>query len=327
MTRKINNSYELGQSNAPDTGGDMLKTRADGTLVWEGVADTTFIPPTWYGGRGIFAGGGNVTSVNTIEYITIATPGNATDFGDLLAITFGISGLSNGSRGVFGLGGPAYADPVDTIEYITIATTGNSTDFGNATTSTQRNVASCSNGTRGVFGRGALDYITIDTTGNATDFGDLTVSRSALGGCNDSTRGIFAGGGYTIDYITIATTGNAIDFGDMSYDAKNSSGACSDTSRGVFGGGKVNGGSDVDTIEYITIQTTGNATDFGNLTAARKGYASGSISDGTYGIFGAPYTDVTTIEYITIQTTGNSIDFGDLTISRVYGNTGGTSGD
>jgi len=33
MTRKINNSYELGQSNAPTDGGDMLKTRADGTIV------------------------------------------------------------------------------------------------------------------------------------------------------------------------------------------------------------------------------------------------------------------------------------------------------
>ena len=74
MTRKINNSYELGQSNAPTDGGDMLKTRGDGTLVWEGVADTTY-EPKWYGGRGVFGGGStsSVTRSNIVEYITISS--------------------------------------------------------------------------------------------------------------------------------------------------------------------------------------------------------------------------------------------------------------
>ena len=41
--------------------------------------------PLWYGGRGVFMGGwpnGNPLS-NIIDYITIATTGDATDFGDL----------------------------------------------------------------------------------------------------------------------------------------------------------------------------------------------------------------------------------------------------
>jgi hypothetical protein len=33
--------------------------------------------------RGIFGGGRTPTNVNTIEFITIATTGNAIDFGDL----------------------------------------------------------------------------------------------------------------------------------------------------------------------------------------------------------------------------------------------------
>ena len=39
-----------------------------------------------FGDRGLFGGGYTYTNwveVNTIDYITIATPGNATDFGDL----------------------------------------------------------------------------------------------------------------------------------------------------------------------------------------------------------------------------------------------------
>ena len=57
MTRKINNSYLLGQSNAPTTGGDMLKTRSDGTPVWEEVDGTAYIPLVYYGGRGLWGGG------------------------------------------------------------------------------------------------------------------------------------------------------------------------------------------------------------------------------------------------------------------------------
>ena len=32
--------------------------------------------------RGLFASGGNPSAVNTIDYITMASTGNATDFGD-----------------------------------------------------------------------------------------------------------------------------------------------------------------------------------------------------------------------------------------------------
>ena len=33
--------------------------------------------------RGLFAGGSTPSNINTIEFVTIATTGNATDFGDL----------------------------------------------------------------------------------------------------------------------------------------------------------------------------------------------------------------------------------------------------
>ena len=67
-----------------------------------------------------------------------------------------------------------------------------------------------------------IGYITIDSTGDATDFGDVTIARGGLAGCDNNSRGIFAGGSVSgvgpsnlIDYVEVDTTGNATDFGDL----------------------------------------------------------------------------------------------------------------
>ena len=226
MTRKINNSYLLGQSNAPTAGGDMLKIRIDGTPVWEEVDGFEYINK-WFGGRGIFAGV-NAGIKDTIDYITINTPGNATDFGNLSEGRFNLSGCSDGSRGVFGGGYNHSNQVVVTIDYITIASTGNATDFGNLITDPY-GPGACSDGSRGIWAGGlagddsthhdVIQYITISTTGNATDFGDLTTGRAYFEAASDGTKGIFPGG-YTgsgngvntMDYFTISTTGDALDF-------------------------------------------------------------------------------------------------------------------
>ena len=75
-------------------------------------------------------GGNNVT--NRVDYVTMATPGNATDFGDCSGTNYDGEGTGNDTRGVFGLGfcwscGPSR---VNTLEYFTFATPGNATDFG-----------------------------------------------------------------------------------------------------------------------------------------------------------------------------------------------------
>ena len=173
---------------------------------------------TFYGSRGVFAGG---ESSNVMDYITIATTGNATDFGDLTVARGHCDGLSNGSRGVFGGGGDGGAAS-NVIEYITIASTGNATDFGNLS-GTRGSMAGTSNGSRGVFAGSSydnivnvIDYITIGSTGNATDFGDLTQARFDLSAASNVTS--YHSGGTTvnvIDYITISSTGNATDFGDL----------------------------------------------------------------------------------------------------------------
>jgi hypothetical protein len=88
------------------------------------------------GFRGVYGGGQTAHSPsavysNTLDYITIATTGNGTDFGDLVigGGRMDLAGAHNSTRGVFA--GGYKGSQEDTIEYITITSTGNSVDFGN----------------------------------------------------------------------------------------------------------------------------------------------------------------------------------------------------
>ena len=127
------------------------------------------------------------TQTDTTDYVTIATTGNATDFGNLTDSRRGQATAASPTRGLFAAGDSPGA--VNIIDYITIATTGNATDFGD-TTQARTNSTGGSNTTRAVFGGGtvsptytnALDYVTIATTGNATDFGDLFLAVYSMRG-------------------------------------------------------------------------------------------------------------------------------------------------
>ena len=81
--------------------------------------------------RGIVMGGaapGPVASnSNTIEFITIATLGNGTDFGDLLGTRGDGAGFSSPTRAVCALGS---GSSDTTVEFVQIMTTGNAVDYG-----------------------------------------------------------------------------------------------------------------------------------------------------------------------------------------------------
>jgi hypothetical protein len=180
--------------------------------------------------RGVFGGGQPGNLVNFLDYITIATTGNATYFGDN-ATTFGYAGgCASPTRGVFagGLTGAGYAY-TSAIKYITIATTGDTSSFGSLTFSASWPTSSCSNATRGLFAGGNgtsalisnIDYITIASAGNGTNFGNLSVANAAFAMAASPTRALFAGGEIssgavnTINYVTIASTGNTTSFGSL----------------------------------------------------------------------------------------------------------------
>jgi hypothetical protein len=255
--------------------------------------------------RGLFAGGyisSPGTFYNVIDYITIASEGNAIDFGDLIngarrRMTEG--GLSSSTRGVFAGGFSPSLTPsttINSIEYVQISTIGNSLDFGDLSQITAF-AAACSSPTRGVYsetGNSAnittMEAITISSTGNAVKFGDAAKNGLGKMGCSNSVRGIFAGGGSgalynkLIAYITISTFGNALEFGDLTRETQQGV-STSNSIRGVFAGGYESpGGTATNAITHITISTTGNAQDFGDLTSTLR--QSGACSDSHGGLGG-----------------------------------------
>ena len=193
--------------------------------------------PRWYcpgvasQTRGVFTGGYTTTSPagnrDYIDYVTMASAGNAVDFGNMIAPTREHTTGSNSTRGLMAGGKAPGPSLINTIQYITIASIGNSQDFGDSNTTNA--AASSASSTRMVVGGGqdpsainTIEYITMATLGNSANFGDLTVARAlpAIGVSSDKIRGVFAAGGVPgnkdeIDYITIATTGDAVDFGNL----------------------------------------------------------------------------------------------------------------
>jgi len=181
--------------------------------------------------RGVVGCGSGANSpyyLNKMQYITLASAGNAIDFGDSTNARDKLTAFASPTRGIFSAGRNA-SGYRNRIDYITIASTGNAADFGDVTVA-RAAPAGLSSSTRGLTLGGetgsslnVIDYVTIASTGNAVDFGDLVVARHFTAGCCSETRGV-VGGGYNsginnelnqMDYVTIASTGNATNFGDL----------------------------------------------------------------------------------------------------------------
>ena len=278
----------------------------------------------WYGSRGVYIGGWESNVVNTMDYFTIASTGNASDFGDLANSRQYLGATSNGSRGI------AAGGYSTSIYYITIATTSNSSSFGSLTVQRGGLAAVC-DGAQACWMGGyqssaydTIDYVTVSTLGDATDFGNLIQALDTGAPANDTSRGLCAAGNNssgnrinTIDYITIATPGNAADFGDYGESMGYAAG-CSSTTRGAFGGGHTGSGYST-SMYYVTIQTLGNANSFGGITQARFSLA--GCSDASRGLFGGGKnsngnpSDV--VDYFPIDGAGSgATDFGNLSNGR-----------
>ena len=85
------------------------------------------------GQRGFATGGNTDTKINTIQYVTLSTLGNAVDFGDRSSTASGgHAALGSATRacmaGSWGGPSPGYMDNIDVVE---MAHEGNTSDFGN----------------------------------------------------------------------------------------------------------------------------------------------------------------------------------------------------
>lgn len=297
----------------------------------EWVQLTTTSPDIQTGGtRGVFLEGQVPGNGNTsgIDYVNIASTGNAQDFGTLTVTGGGGSQpMSDRTRAVFSGASPASAE----IGFVTIASTGNETDWGANLTRNSYLGMAISNSTRGVQAGSfsapdhtTMDYITIQSAGTVADFGDLTRGTSHGASVMSSTRGIFAGGYHTptpsntidiIQYVTTSTLGNTADFGNLSAASHNNAGNCNST-RGVIALGSAP--SSVNTIEYITMSTLGNTQDFGdsvNVVTHQGGGCCSSTRGLNLGGYDGAYRNY--MEYIQIMTTGNAVDFGDLATNSI----------
>ena len=198
--------------------------------------------------RGLSGGGrtpdnDSAPGTNNIEFVTIASTGDGTNFGDLTqGRTYLGSGIASPTRGVWHGGNETSPTVSNIIDFVTIATFGDAVDFGDV--SKRNSQTGCSNSTRGLIAAGqnpsnlnSIEFITIASTGNAQDFGDVYDEVDYLGSCANATRGIFAGGQSptklnTIGFVTISTTGNTTDFGDLTV-ARRFLAGCSDVHGGL----------------------------------------------------------------------------------------------
>ena len=282
-------------------------------------------------GRGVFGGGQSPDTQQVIDFINIASQGNALNFGELTSAKHSVGAVSSAIRGIYAGEGPGGGVTTD-IEYLTIAAGGNTIDFGDLTAA-RRNTMGMSSSTRGIFCGGVpapttVDYIQIATLGNAISFGTAIFGVSyGLGNMSNGVRGL-AGGGQVngtpretgLINFTISSLGNGTNFGDMTV-GRSSSCGCSNNTRGLILGGTIDGSSKPDvqsSMEFITIASEGSGTIFGDLTDARssinacasqtRGVAAGGGND--------PITNI--IDFVNISTLGNAQDFGDLSIGRVH---------
>ena len=319
---------------------------------------------TMNGSRGFATGGWYNSWKNSIEYVTIASAGNASSFGSLSTATADYcAGSSAGLDRNVVAGGSQGSTVVytNTMEYWTGGTLGNATDFGdlkrprkytseaNSGSDDRMLIAGGNGGFNAVaamsYNYALIEKITMSTTGNAEYYGDL-IDGAVLYGYGDVSngdRGLFAGGqrkkgsvqtNYvgTIEFCTISTDGAAVDFGSLAHVARDGGALNSGPNdRGVYclgfaGALGTTSGSSSNIMEYVTISTRGNATDFGDIDGNTY-QMTGNISDNSRGIFyGFANHDVNGMDYITIGTPGNAVHFGNLASFGKQRSAGSASG-
>ena len=284
------------------------------------------------GARGVFQGGLTPSESSTVDYINIASTGNAISFGNLSGNRRLGAAFASSTR-VFTVGGFDGSSSTNEIEYFTIASTGSRVDFGSNLSNATRSNGGAANATRGLSLGGTapkndeIDYITMASDGSSVgSFGvPIMTPGSAIAqayGTASPTRAVFGGGETpgrinTIQYVTISTLGDSQDFGDLTAKVSGLS-AFGNATRAVFGGGEISPNF-LTTMQYVTISSTGNAVSFGELTQSGGLRQHGSASSPTRGVFAGGSNDTPSastvyndIQYVEIPTGGNAIDFGDL---------------
>ena len=131
----------------------------------------TFSPNLDGGARGLWAGGDTPSNINNINFLTISTAGDATDFGDLATVKSSFCAASNSTIAAWA-GGYGSLNAIQTNIF---SSTGNSVD----TADLQSNVLTPSgmaSETRGIFAGGGdpvrnqIQFYSFAAAANTVDF-------------------------------------------------------------------------------------------------------------------------------------------------------------
>jgi len=241
------------------------------------------------GGRHNPESGSDVHNINIIDYITVGSTGDGTDFGDLHTgqSAGGHDGASNATL-LFCNGGYTGSANLNNMEYLTIASTGNGTDAGDLEQGQSNHATSHGDSKYLIMGgytgsgspREEVSTHTFHTSNNASDYGNVGVYAIYGAGTACATDRVVVAGGFTatsgwtagnqMQYFPVASSADGLDFGDIHEAGKFLCGT-SDGTRGEFYGGiETTSGVDIvqNTIEKITIASTGNTTDVGDMNAS-----------------------------------------------------------
>ena len=260
--------------------------------------------------RGICAGGTDPSaSLNEMDYYTMASEGNAVDFGNLTVARYSLGGVSSSTRGCFA--GGWVPNNSNVIDYVEIQTLGDALDFGDLSEGGNHGNPGMQSPTRGIFCGGYASFspdvnspyaynrmqlITMASKGSTTRFGELNVGGARGGAGGNSVRGVWGGGvnlasstmNALIEYVIIASEGNGTNFGELTVARRNNAEVADSSTRAVFCGGIAADGTApaaTNYMDYITIASAGNAVDFGDVTGKIKGQGGFSDSHGGLGGF------------------------------------------
>ena len=149
---------------------------------------------------GGFLGSSPTNYTNTLDRVTIASTGNATNFADAHRQTGQAASVASSTRAVTGGGVYSGSNGAtnNNIDFFTMSSQADGLDFGDISI-VSRGLAACSSPTRGIFFLGdnagstkvnTIEFVTISTTGNSSDFGDCTARDEVLGGCSNGHGGL-----------------------------------------------------------------------------------------------------------------------------------------
>jgi len=306
--------------------------------VWTNIgAGTGDVQPYtfhgWSSNHGYTLGGSSSGNVNTIDRVSFASGGDATDVGDAVTpIRYGSCTFS--STHGYHSGGWSEVSPagkIDVIQKYAFNSSNNSVDVANCVT-VKENMHEASSTTHGYHsGVGYNSYSTqidkhqFSNDGDSVDStADLTIGGDWGGGCTSESYGWAVCGNTrtnVIDKFPFASSANATDSGDLTQ-ARIGVGCPNSETYGYCAGGTTPASTRIDKWSFAS---GGNATTVGVLTVTR-GYSSDPSSTthgytgGGFGTTGSgagtQYFYYNTIDKFSFSSDGDAVDVGDLTVGR-----------